>query len=92
MSQLLLYWMNLISRVVYHLYAPPLAGIGKLPALAGWYIWLVFLYCKLWQEHLLKITWELRWNSFFPQKGGKVYKKGAEAPFFLGKRGLQTFL
>ncbi len=28
-----------IFRVVSHLFTGSLAGIGKLPALAGWYIW-----------------------------------------------------
>jgi hypothetical protein len=27
------------SRVVLHLFTGNLTGIGKLPALAGWYIW-----------------------------------------------------
>jgi hypothetical protein len=30
---------DLSTRVVSHLFTGSLAGIGKLPALAGWYIW-----------------------------------------------------
>jgi hypothetical protein len=36
----------------------------------------VFLYCKIWREHLFKIAG----IPFFLQKEGEVYKKGAEAP------------
>jgi hypothetical protein len=43
------------------------------------------LYCKLWREHLFKISRELffekfRGNSFFSSKEGEMYKKGAGAP------------
>jgi hypothetical protein len=42
---------------------PPLAGIGKLPALAGWYFGIGFTVgifdCTIWREHLLKISREL---------------------------------
>jgi hypothetical protein len=42
---------------------PPLAGIGKLPALAGRYfgigITVDIFDCTIWREHILKILREL---------------------------------
>ena len=71
-----------LVRVVSHLFTGSLAGIGKLPALAGWYsVWYVryFLYCKMWRElHFVKFCG----NS--PQKGGLVHQKGGRSE---GKRG-----
>ncbi len=73
---------NKITRVVSHLFTGSLAGIGKLPALAGWYlVWYVryFLCCKIWRElHFVKFCG----NS--PQKGGLVHQKGGKSK---GKRG-----
>ncbi len=71
-----------ISRVVSHLFTGSLAGISKLPALAGWYsVWYVryFVYCKIWRElHFVKFCG----NS--PQKRGLVHQKGGRSE---GKRG-----
>ncbi len=71
-----------VCRVASHLFTGSLAGIGKLPALAGWYlVWYVryFLYCMIW--------WELHFVKFCgnsPQKGGLVNQKGGRSE---GKRG-----
>ncbi len=70
-------------RVVSHLFTGSLAGIGKLPALAGWYIrhgmYGIFLYCKIWRElHFVKFYG----NS--SQKRGLVHQKGGRSQ---GKRG-----
>jgi hypothetical protein len=73
------------SRVASHLFTGSLAGISKLPALAGRYIWFGFLYCKIWGElHFVKFYG----NSFFVNSAGTYFslkrgawsiKKGAEA-------------
>ncbi len=72
------------ARVVSHLFTGSLAGIGKLPALAGWYsVWYVryFLYCKIWRElHFVKFCG----NS--PQKGGLVHQKGGRSKRKRGSR------
>ncbi len=71
-------------RVVSHLFTGSLAGIGKLPALAGWcLVWYVryFLYCKIW--------WELHFVKFCgnsPQKGGLVHQKGGRSKRKRGSR------
>jgi hypothetical protein len=65
---------SLLFRVVSRLYTGSLAGIGKLPALAGWYwVWYAwyFLYCKIW--------WELHFVKFCGNSPCLVHKKGAEA-------------
>ncbi len=65
-----------------------LASIGKLPALASWYIGIfrsVFLYRKLWREHLLKISqelffWKIPREFLFFSKGGRSVQKGGQCP------------
>ncbi len=86
-------------RVVSHLFTGSLAGIGKLPALASWYVYLVwyvqyFLYCKIWRE--------LHFATFCgnsPQKGGLVHQKWGRseekevpAKCMIPKRTNQVFL
>ncbi len=67
-------------RVVSHLFTGSLAGISKLPALAGWYsVWYVrnFLYCKIWRElHFVKFCGKSpRKGGLFHQKGGRSERK-----------------
>jgi hypothetical protein len=62
------------SRVVSHLFTGSLAGIGKLPALAGWYI----------RSGMYGIFCTVRFSGSSPQKGGLVHQKGGRSE---GKRG-----
>ncbi len=66
------------------------------PALAGWYIWLEFLYC-IWQELFFEVSGNIFFEKihgkpFFPQKGGWVLQKVSKAPLFGGKKGLPPIL
>ena len=91
---------NLKSRVAYHGDTSHFFGIG-----ISWYISdtagigifrSVLLYCKIWREHLFKISLELFfWKIppeflFFFKRRVKCTKRGRGPPF-LGKRGLPPF-
>ena len=91
--------MRIITRVVYHGVTSSFFGIGILLVsdLMGFrYFRSVLLYCKLWREHLFKISRLFLNNSvgipFFLQKEGEMYKKGAGAPLLRKKGAPANFL
>ena len=73
---------SVFFRVVSHLFTGSLAGIGKLPALAGWYIryGMYGIFCTvIWRELLF-----VKFCGNSPPKGGLVHQKGGRSK---GKRG-----
>ncbi len=82
-------------RVVLHLFTGSLAGIGKLPALASWYIWFgIFCTVRFGGSSIL---WNFAGtpfckfgrNLFFPQKGGLIHQKGGRS---LHRQGSASFV
>ncbi len=71
------------SRVVSHLFTGSSAGIGKLPALSGWYIWYgmygIFCTVRFGGSSIL-------WNFAGTQKGGLVHQKGGRSEQKRGSR------
>ncbi len=83
-----------LDRVASRLYTGSLAGIGKLPALAGWYsVWYVryFLYGKAWRE-LHFVTFCGNSPRLVHKKGAEVRGKGVPAKCTIPKRTNRVFL
>ncbi len=82
-----------IFRVVLHLFTGSLAGIGKLPALAGWYIpFGIFCTVRFGGSSILwnfagTPFFKFSGNLFFPQKGGLVHQKVSRSLPSREKRG-----
>jgi hypothetical protein len=83
------------SSVVYRFFTPPLAGIGKLPALAGQYfsigitvgILTVRFGGNTFEDFAGTLFLKI-WREFLLSlKGGQSVQKGAEAPPFLWEKG-----
>ncbi len=87
---------SISTTVVYHPNTGHLAGIGMVLALAGWYIQLVFLYCRIWRELYFEVSGDIKIKKnhgkpFLPQKGAECSKRGRKPAFLEGKRGSHQF-